>query len=233
MTRLKTDTLWRSLPATTHDSLPTVVQTLVATASDEEEQDVLDRFADVLQRSRDVDIWTATLTGLGLATLERYVSSFTTTLELHGVPRSQWSFASGFASTEIDLPQLSQAEQWQGLRDAILAFRASTKRDLRSACLDRLPSGYGPPPCDAGHQAIRLLACLVVRSIKTFTFHAMSKSKLRQRNCTGASFISAMPWRMRDFSSAVDATRMWRRNVRAILEKAHSIRFSQEPCFGV
>ena len=161
LTRLKTDTLWRSLPATTHDSLPTVVQTLVATASDEEEQDVLDRFADVLQRSRDVDIWTATLTGLGLATLERYVSSFTTTLELHGVPRSQWSFASGFASTEIDLPQLSQAEQWQGLRDAILAFRASTKRDLRSACLDRLPSGYGPPPCDAGHQAIRLLACLV------------------------------------------------------------------------
>ena len=60
---------------------------------------------------------------------------------------------------------------------------------------------------------------LVVRSIKTLTFHAMSRSKLRQRNCTGASFISAMPWRMRDFSSAVDATRMWRRKVRAILEK--------------
>ena len=74
---------------------------------------------------------------------------------------------------------------------------------------------------------------LVASSIKTFTFHAMSKSKLRHRSCTGASFISAMPWRMRDFSSAMDATRMWRRNVRAILEKAHSMRFSQEPCFGV
>ncbi len=49
---------------------------------------------------------------------------------------------------------------------------------------------------------------LVVRSIKTLTFQAMSKSKLRQRNWTGASFISATPWRMRTFSSAVEATRM-------------------------
>ena len=49
---------------------------------------------------------------------------------------------------------------------------------------------------------------LVVRSIKTLTFQAMSKSKLRQRNCAGASFISATPWRIRTFSSAVEATRM-------------------------
>ena len=49
---------------------------------------------------------------------------------------------------------------------------------------------------------------LVVRFIKRFAFHAMPKSKLRQRSCTGFSFISAMPLRMRDFSSAADATRM-------------------------
>ena len=127
LTRLRTDTLWRSLPATTHDSLPTVLQSILSTASDEEEQDTLGRLADILQRSRDVDIWTATLTGLGLATLERYVSSFIATLKLHEVPRAQWSLAAGFASTEIDPPDLSQSEQWQRLRDAILAFRASTK----------------------------------------------------------------------------------------------------------
>ena len=38
---------------------------------------------------------------------------------------------------------------------------------------------------------------------------------------------------MRDFSSLRDATRIGRRKVRAILERAPSIRFSQEPCFGV
>ena len=161
LTSVRTDTLWRSLPATTHDSLPAVLQSVLSTSSDGEQQDTLDRLANTLQRSRDVDVWAATLTGLGLATVERYVSSFTTILKAHDVPRAQWSLAAGFASTEIDLPDLSQSEQWQRLRDAILAFRASAKFDLRSACLDRLPSGHRPPPCAAADQANRLLSCLV------------------------------------------------------------------------
>ena len=161
LTSLRTDTLWRSLPATTHDSLPAVLQSVLSTSSDEEQQNTLDRLAGTLQHSRDVEIWTATLTGLGLATVERYVSSFTTTLKAHEVPRAQWSLAAGFASTEIDLPDLSQREQWQRLREAILAFRASPKSDLRSACLDRLPSGNRPPPCSSADQANRLLSCLV------------------------------------------------------------------------
>ena len=53
-----------------------------------------------------------------------------------------------------------------------------------------------------------LMPNLVVCFIKRFAFHEMPKSKLRQRSCTGFSFISAMPLRMRDFSSAADATRM-------------------------
>jgi hypothetical protein len=44
---------------------------------------------------------------------------------------------------------------------------------------------------------------------------------------------SAIPLRMRSLSSSTDLTRMWRRKVRAILEKAHSVRLSQEPCLGV
>ena len=161
LTSVRSDTLWRSLPATTHDSLPAVLQSVLSTSSDGEQQDTLDRLANALQRSRDVDVWAAILTGLGLATVERYVSSFLTTLKAHEVPRAQWSLAAGFASTEIDLLDLSQSEQWQRLRDAILAFRASTKFDLRSSCLDRLPSGHRPPPCAAADQANRLLSCLV------------------------------------------------------------------------
>src|SRR5215475_7242060 len=36
---------------------------------------------------------------------------------------------------------------------------------------------------------------------------------------------------MRCFSSAFDATRMWRRTERAIFEKKPSMRLSHEPCF--
>ena len=161
LTSLSTDTLWQSLPATTQDSLPAVLQSVLSHATDAEQQDTLDRLADTLRRSREVGTWAAILTGLGLATLERYVSSFAATLDAHEVPRAQWSLAAGFASTEIDLPNLAQSEQWQRLRDAILAFRASTKFDLRSACLDRLSNGQKPPPCTAVHDANLLLSCLV------------------------------------------------------------------------
>jgi len=74
---------------------------------------------------------------------------------------------------------------------------------------------------------------LVDRSINIITNHAISKSNFFQRNTTGAAFISAMPSRIRALSSVTEATRMWPRKVRAIFEKAHSIRLSQEPCLGV
>ena len=161
LTSLSADTLWQSLPATTQDSLPAVLRSLLATSTDAEQQDTLDRLAETLRRSREVGTWAAILTGLGLATLERYVSSFTDTMLARNVARAHWSLAGGFASTEIDFPGLSQSEQWQLLRDAILAFRASTKTDLRSACLERLPDGHKPPPCTAVHEANLLLSCLV------------------------------------------------------------------------
>ena len=76
-------------------------------------------------------------------------------------------------------------------------------------------------------------AYLVVRSIKTNTYQVTPRSNLFHRNTTGDAFISAMPLRMRSFRSSLDVTRMCRRNVRAILEKAHSIKLSHEPCLGV
>ncbi len=74
---------------------------------------------------------------------------------------------------------------------------------------------------------------LVVRSIKANTYQTTPRSNLFQRNTTGAALISAMPLRMRCFSSSFEVTRMCRRKVRAIFEKAHSIKLSQEPCLGV
>ena len=74
---------------------------------------------------------------------------------------------------------------------------------------------------------------LVVRSTIRVTNHASPRSNLCQRNGTGVSLNSAMPLRMRCLSSACEVTRIWRRKVRAIFEKAHSIRLSHEPCLGV
>ena len=65
------------------------------------------------------------------------------------------------------------------------------------------------------------------------TYQTKPRSNLFQRKTTGEALNSSMPFRMRAFSSSIDLTRMWRRKVRAILEKAHSIRLSQEPCLGV
>ena len=47
------------------------------------------------------------------------------------------------------------------------------------------------------------------------------------------ALLSAIPRKMCVSSSAVDVTRICRRNVRAILPKSVSTRFSQEPCLGV
>ena len=74
---------------------------------------------------------------------------------------------------------------------------------------------------------------LVVRFNNTFTYQAISRSNFFHRKTTGCSFISLTPFRIRALSSSRELTRICRRKLRAILEKAHSIRFSQEPCFGV
>jgi len=72
-----------------------------------------------------------------------------------------------------------------------------------------------------------------VRFVNNITYQASSRSHFFQRNGTGASLISAIPLSILSFSSSLEVTRMCRKNERAIFEKAHSTKFSQEPCFGV
>ena len=87
---------------------------------------------------------------------------------------------------------------------------------------------------DRGHGAQAEMADeLVVSFTNNITNQFSSKSNFFQRNGTGASLISAIPLSIRSFNSSLEVTRMWRKKVRAIFEKAHSTRLSQEPCFGV
>ncbi len=158
---LSTDSLWQALPATTRATLPRVVQSILAEATSEFETQALKKLAETLSSSSDVDVWVAILTGLGLATLERHVISFMATLDEHEVQRAHWTLASMFADPYIDIPELSELEQWQSLRNAILAFRALPKHDLRPACLKQLPEGSTLPNCNNLNQANRVLSCLV------------------------------------------------------------------------
>ena len=157
---LTTDSLWRSLPAATNETLPKVVQSIIAEAWDEDETVALRNLAETLGSSHCIDIWASILTGLGLATLERGVTSFMKILERHGLQRAQWSFASMFIDPDVDILELTESEQWQSLRNAILDFRALPKFDLRLACLEQLPEGSTMPSIDSFQQANKFLSCL-------------------------------------------------------------------------
>ncbi|MEX0915951.1 MAG: hypothetical protein WDZ60_08660, partial [Wenzhouxiangellaceae bacterium] len=158
---LSNDSLWQSLPAVTGQTVPFTVQSILAEAQDEDETAALRKLAEILGADTDVDTWTGILTGLGLATLERRVSSFMDVLTQHGVQRAQWSLASMFGDPGIDIPELSAFEQWQSIRDAVLAFRALPKDDLRPACLECLPDGSIVPCCQNLQQANKFLSCLM------------------------------------------------------------------------
>lgn len=158
---LTADSLWQALPAATSETLPRVVQSFLAEATSEFETEALKKLAETLSSSSDIDVWVAILTGLGLATLERHVISFMKTLDKHGVPRAHWPLAGMYADPHLDIPGLSEFEQWQSLRNAILAFRALPKHDLRPACLKQLPEESALPNCNNLIQANRLLSCLV------------------------------------------------------------------------
>lgn len=157
----RVESFWKGICASTTETLPRIIQSLLAETKNETEQNTLSKLAEKLADSNDVDFWAAILTGLGLGTLERRIASFISILKQRGVQRAQWSLASMFGDASIDIPDLSQFERWQNLRKAILEFRALPKKDLRAACLEMLPKECQIPACTNLKQANKLLSCLV------------------------------------------------------------------------
>ena len=156
------DTLWQSLPATTKETLPRLVQSLLADVRDEEEGHVLLKLAQMLGKSQEIDLWVAVLTGLGLATLERSAVSFISILEQHGLHRYFWHIAAVSAVIpNFDITELLGTSQSQNLRDSISAFQSSPIHDLRSACLKKLLKESRTPIHFSIAQANELLSCLV------------------------------------------------------------------------
>jgi len=52
-----------------------------------------------------------------------------------------------FVDPILEIPELTQSEEWQRLRNAVLAFRAFPGPDLRPLCIQQLPEGSLVPPC--------------------------------------------------------------------------------------
>ena len=154
------DTLWNSLPATTTETLPRVVQSILGVSHHDHESSSLHRLADMLGNCRDIDQWSAILTGLGLATLERHVASFLSILDRHGLQPAHRALASLYADPSLDVPELTESDQLKRLRSAVHEFRASPKHDLRTACTKHLPPGCAPPRSAGISQTNRLLSCL-------------------------------------------------------------------------
>ena len=158
---LRTGSLWQSLLSVTNETLPRVVRSVLTEEQGKDEAVSLQKLAETLATSDEIEVWSAILTGLGLGTLERHVASFIAILEQHQVRRAQWSLASMFMDPGIDLSALSKLEPLRNWLDAVTAFRALPKYDLRSACLELLPQGSRAPVCTDLRQANRLLSCLV------------------------------------------------------------------------
>jgi len=155
------DSMWQGLMAVNVETLPRVVQSIFNDLEGQSEEDSLRKLSGLLASSDNNSTWTAILTGLGLATLERYVISFMTILEQQGVPRGHWSLAGMFFDPSTDVPEMSAKEQWSALKGAVEAFRASRKSDLRRACLEFLPKGVNTPTCKSVKEANQLLSSAI------------------------------------------------------------------------
>lgn len=158
---LRTDSLWQGILAVTDDTLPRIIQSILTELQGKDDGATLQKLAELLASTDDVQKWSAILTGLGLATLERLGASFISILEQQGVPRAHWMLASMFFASGTDLPDLPGLELWQVLKRPLEIFRDSSKADLRSACLKFLPIGTTVPSCNSLEEASRLLSSIV------------------------------------------------------------------------
>lgn len=155
---LTSDSLWIGLGAASIETMPQIVLSVLSDLDGAAVADALKKIAEMLQLSNEVEYWSAMLTGLGLASLEEHALTFISILKEHDVPKANWSLAAMFSDPKLDIPDLSESENWVRLRKALLAFRAAWKPDLRESCLALLPAGARVPSCASLREATKLFA---------------------------------------------------------------------------
>ena len=159
VSRLPTDSLWHVLLAATGETLPKIIQSMTTAVGNDDA--MLQKLANLLAVSDDVEAWIAILTGLGLGTLEKQATVLIELLDRYEIPRAHHSLASFFADPSMDIPPLPGSTIHRNLQEAVYAFRALPQNDLRTACIERLPTETYCPPWTSLQQANRLLSCIV------------------------------------------------------------------------
>ncbi|WP_395173884.1 hypothetical protein [Roseibium alexandrii] len=157
---LTENSVWTGLLAVSRDTLPQVIRSVLCDTTGDGEAIALQKLADILAANHDIELWIAILTGLGQATLERDVLALIETLEQHGVQRAHWFLVSMFYDVNTTLPSLSDFEHWQQIENAVEAFRALPKPDLRASLINVLPAECAVPTCKTLVQANRLMSCI-------------------------------------------------------------------------
>ena len=156
---LQSQSLWKSLPATSVETLPAVIRSILREVPLDAVLEPMQRLADTLGISKNVAVWTAILTGLGWSTLHQHAIPFMQLLRRREIPPIHW----GLACLYLD-PLLGESESVEGLRrlhDAAREFQANSKPDLRAQFLRLLPTGAPELTCTDPIEANRLLAALV------------------------------------------------------------------------
>ena len=155
------NSLEQCIVSATPETLPRVIQSIFIREGEKERDAVVKTLIELLSHSHDLVEWAAVFTGLGLATIENHLDSFTRLLEKFEVPRAFWATASVIYSSDIDLRELSKSKVSISLQSAFDSFRNLEKVDLRTNCLTGVLTHRAFPICDSLNQANRLLAALV------------------------------------------------------------------------
>ncbi len=153
---LEDDSLWISILASTVETLPRVILALFREGRREAE--ILQKLSKAITASTDNRVWSAVLTGLGLGTLEQYVSQFVENLQRRNVEPMHWYIAS--VLVDPSFRESSFVESLLPIRDAISEFLATPGSDLRIRLLDMLPTEKRFPACTNFEQANHLLSSL-------------------------------------------------------------------------
>jgi hypothetical protein len=189
----RSDSLWLGLSAATEESLPRLIHSIV-NESDEIPKETLQKLASLLiSNSNNVTSCAAILTGLGLGGIDKSVELFIKILEKYEVQSAQWPLASMFCDSSINIPDLTEFDEWRKLKNAVLEFRKVSKRDLRKDILRYVPSDKLDIQCNSLSEANKLLSsCAPIlgnESIRLkFTFDIKSKEHKNIEEV--ASFLS-------------------------------------------
>ncbi len=142
----QTQSLLQAIPAVTSESLPEFI--LNCFRQDGIEEGVLiSHFASSLSQTKSLNTWVGTLTGLGLASLDKHATKVISCLEKHNVQSAQRLIAAMISIAGIDASVFEKFGHMGGFCAAIEELETYEVQDLRKECLESVTTKNKSPDC--------------------------------------------------------------------------------------